>query len=112
MSKFLDNIEAKLLRDQYIEQLPLLAVNIKQQFDTENFRHLNEYRVSVEYGARFTCTPGEVKLSISNIREQLRDEIYGEFVQKLRELYRATDQQRRSKQLELINNLLLLTSGR
>lgn len=111
MSKFIDAIQHKLTGTRTIE-IPRLLVKIKQQVNMDSAKVLDEYRISVNYGMYINCTAKELPNAIKNIVEQLRDEIYGEFLHDLHELVSSIYNQDRETSLEICKKLLAEMTGR
>ena len=108
MSKFLDAIECEMTGRRFAEKPRMLSVESEvcpYPYDYAR-AELCEYRVRLVYGSLVVCKPDAVAQAKRNILDSLKDEIYGEFKQKLYALERASFDMDEHKIQTLIGDLL------
>ena len=68
--------------------------------------HLNEYRARVVWEKLFFCSHEDFPLAMMDVRNQLKRDVYGEFIVSLKELKFALIQHDRDRAIELVQTLM------
>jgi hypothetical protein len=103
MSKFIDNLEAKLTpggAKPIRHNLPELTATISRTSTPWDF--LDEYKVKVEYAVVQHCKPEEVPEMLKMIRRKLQEEVFGEFRAKLIQLQQSIYGDDRQQSIEIL----------
>lgn len=106
MSKFIDNLEAKLHHygDKPIRpSLPELTAEVSSA--VLPWELLREYTILVRYEVKQHCKPEELPAVLKTVKHKLQEEIFGEFRQKLIELQRNIYGDNRQESLEILRQI-------
>ena len=107
MSKLIDNIKVEMTGSRKPGASPLLSVSMAVEKLDYKIPVLTEYRVYVNFGARFACeSQVEVNMAIESVIRALREELYSDIKDRIFRLEKVVIEGERQKILMELRDII------